>query len=324
MANNIKIDKKYWHVCAICSVGIQDLAKQYGGCHVYYTQVFLKHLEEDHKISPEEYFESIIGLERPSCACGICGQKTNITRVSSSLFWREYQCGRYKGTLEWSENARTARRGLGNPMYQKEPWNLGLTAETDERQKLVRDKAIGRKATAATRKKQSESAKKRKIHGHTGCKHSTKVKEASRRRTLQMIKNGAFGQTDTKPVRIFQQILDGHGLQYRKEELVDYWSFDFYLIDYNLFIEIDGDYFHSNPRRWTNGPKSRTQKINHQRDIAKEKFCADNNIKLIRFWEYDIIHSKQSVMEILLNEIRKDHQCQASWISKNVRLRSGQ
>jgi len=64
--------------------------------------------------------------------------------------------------------------------------------------------------------------------------------------------------------------------------------FDFYLIDYNILIEFDGEY-HYSPRPHKIFKRYLTQRKN---DLIKNKFCRENNLKLIRipFWDYDKIN----------------------------------
>jgi len=56
-------------------------------------------------------------------------------------------------------------------------------------------------------------------------------------------------------------------------------SFDFYLPDYNLCIEYDGEH-HFRPIKYFGGEMS-FKKIKIKDEI-KTKFCKDNNIKLLR------------------------------------------
>ena len=141
----------------------------------------------------------------------------------------------------------------------------------------------------------SESAKKRLIHGHTGHKHSEESKQKMRDNTLKMIKEGRYKQTQTKPHLELKKILNSLGFIFEEEFTLGYWSFDFYLVEYDILVEADGDYFHVNPRKYTDGPKTKTQKVNHLRDKKKNKYCKDNNRTLLRFWEYDILNNPKEI-----------------------------
>ena len=75
----------------------------------------------------------------------------------------------------------------------------------------------------------------------------------------------------------------------------DTFAYDFKLKNCNLLIEVDGDYYHSNPIFYTK-PKTKTQKINHYRDKKKNEFCESNGYNLIRIWENDIINNKENLI----------------------------
>jgi very-short-patch-repair endonuclease len=205
-------------------------------------------------------------------------------------------CGRFPGQKIWSKQAKITRRGSGNPMYGKEPWNRGLTKDISDSLQQTSKKLKGRKLSDEFKKKLSESAKRRTVHGHTGHKHSKETIEFLRQNTIRLIKEGKFKQTKSRPHIAFAEILKQLNISYEEEKQLEYWSFDFYLPDYNIYIEVDGDYFHSNPKIYPNGPKTKTQKINYARDISKNKYCQTNHIQLLRFWESDILSAKEDVI----------------------------
>lgn len=300
------IDKSLWHTCKICGAKIGDLAKIYGGENIYYTQVFKQHLAKDHdNITLEKYFEEWCGLTRPICPCGVCNKHCNIRYRGSNFKWIEYACGRYPGQQEWSKKAKTTRRGKGNPMYGKKPWNKGLDQFCSESMRRSAEKQRGRKASLETKQKLSIAAKKRKVPGHLGHKHKPETIELLRKKTIENIKKGIFKQTKTKPHIEFCKILDNLNLKYKEEVNIKYWVFDIYLTDFDVYIEVDGDYFHSNPIVFPNGPKTKTQKVNYARDISKNKYCKDNNITLWRFWERDILNNPEHIKFEILCKLKE-------------------
>ena len=69
--------------------------------------------------------------------------------------------------------------------------------------------------------------------------------------------------------------------------------FDFYLTDYNILIEVDGEqHYRTNSKYFSSLIK--------QHDLVKDKFCKDNYIKLVRvpYWEY---YSNQYQETLFLN-----------------------
>jgi len=294
-----KIDKTLWTVCRICDKSLMDIKKDYGGGNKYFSEAFRDHIKKEHGMSLAEYFENIVGIERPTCKCGVCNKKTEVTIKGSEIGFRESACGRNIGQQKWSEEAKTTRIGSGNPMYGQKAWNFGLDT-SDPRVKAISDHKIGKITPEDVKKKQSESAKKRLIHGHTGFIHSEETKEFLRENTLNMIKRGVFEAQKTKPFVAMSLILDEMDINYEEEKRCGNFCFDFWLIDYNVFLEVDGDYFHSNPKFYPDGPESYTQKINLNRDFIKEEYCRSHNKNLIRFWECDILKDREKVKETIL------------------------
>lgn len=81
--------------------------------------------------------------------------------------------------------------------------------------------------------------------------------------------------------------------------------YDFYLPEYNMLIEVDGDFWHCNPNTKFSIPECKTQEININNDKIKNQWAQDNNYKLLRFWEYDINNNIEEVITTLKKEVGK-------------------
>lgn len=301
-----EIEKNKWSTCKICNESIVNLAKKYGGSNTYYTKVFAKHLEIDHQLSITDYF---IRYDKQKICCENCNKKCDVSKPTGSKFYWKNMCGYNNGIKKWSEDAKTTRKGKNNPMYGKIPWNFGLNKVTSEGMKSVSEKMSNRIISDATKEKQSKSAKVRKIHGHTGKKHSEETKAKLSKNTLSLIERGVFKQTKSKPHIKFKNLLEQLNINFLEEKILGFWTFDFYLTEYDIYIEVDGDYFHSNPNtRWPNGPVTKTQIKVRANDNRKNKFAENNNIKLFRFWEYDILNNENEVLERIKCIVQKLNQ----------------
>ncbi len=81
-------------------------------------------------------------------------------------------------------------------------------------------------------------------------------------------------------------------------------TYDFYLIDFNLLIEADGDYWHVNPIKYNESDiLTETQQINVENDKFKNKLAKDKSYNLVRFWESDI--KKKNFKYVLFNKIKE-------------------
>jgi very-short-patch-repair endonuclease len=283
------ISKELWQLCQICD---HDIKSEKCSSGSYYTDAFKRHIEIEHNLTLEEYFEKTI--VRPECECGTCGELVNISKRGANFRWRRFKCGLTPGVRRWAEVARSSMSGCNNPMHGKNPWNKGLTKEDNDSIMSTSTKMSNRDVSTETKMKQSDSAKSRLVHGHTGRKHSEISKDKMRLATLARIERGDFKHLRSIPHIQMCDILDLLEISYENEKIVEFWSFDIHLTDLNIYIEVDGDYFHSNPRTYSE-PKTKTQKINFYRDQKKNKYCEDNGLRLIRFWEYDILNNQEQI-----------------------------
>lgn len=71
----------------------------------------------------------------------------------------------------------------------------------------------------------------------------------------------------------------------------------------DLLIEIDGDYYHGNPLKYSDKELSPMQKHNKFVDKLKTHWAGMNCITLIRFWEYDIKNNPEKVINEILKYI---------------------
>ena len=80
-------------------------------------------------------------------------------------------------------------------------------------------------------------------------------------------------------------------VKFEREYSVEYYAIDNYLVENNLMIEVQGDYWHSNPNKFKN--KITEQQFNGiRKDKAKHSYIKNNyNIEVLYLWEYDILNN---------------------------------
>ena len=114
-------------------------------------------------------------------------------------------------------------------------------------------------------------------------------KEKSRIRAASMVSEGRFTHTDTLPQRAVNQMLDSLNVHYINEYQFDYYAVDNYLDEYNLIIEVMGDYWHANSDKFPSDSLSDLQRKNVVRDRLKREFILKKyNIHILYLWEIDI------------------------------------
>lgn len=131
-------------------------------------------------------------------------------------------------------------------------------------------------------------------------------KAASIERSIRMGTDGKFSKRDTKPQLFVNDILDDMGITYRREYAIEQFSIDNYLIDFNLAIEVMGDFWHANPFAFAE-PKFAQQKKAIGRDYQKRKvvarICGNPPLYL---WENDINHRQQLIRLLIAFYVKKN------------------
>lgn len=92
-------------------------------------------------------------------------------------------------------------------------------------------------------------------------------------------------------------------IKYKYSYILKKRQYDFILLDYNIIIEADGDYWHGNPRSYKN--LSDRQLMKQKDDIIKNKIAIDSGYHILRFWEYDINFNIDKVKNIIQTKINE-------------------
>lgn len=89
--------------------------------------------------------------------------------------------------------------------------------------------------------------------------------------------------------------------QYKAESIGRF--FDFYIPSANLIIEIDGGWYHSDPRVIEGRELNPMQKKNKRVDELKNKWAFSHGIPILRIWEKDINENPSAVMKLLKEKL---------------------
>ena len=113
-----------------------------------------------------------------------------------------------------------------------------------------------------------------------------------RENLIQRLKND--DRLNSKPQQIVDKILDKLKINYTREYNIKYYSIDNYLNDYNLMIEVMGDYWHASPCRYNELKYGLNQKQldGIHRDKLKYSYVKNQyNIEILYLWESDILNN---------------------------------
>jgi len=173
--------------------------------------------------------------------------------------------------------------GDKNGMYGKKSWNSGLTKYNDKRVKKYGQKISIIKKELFKNPKYKEKYKDSLIKATKacrGCKNPTKIEKK------------------------ISELLTDQNIYFKYQYNKNVFFFDFFLPEYNLVIECQGDYWHANPNKFTKLDK--TQISNIKRDERKINFLKENNISAIFIWENTINNNIQKIKECINDKIKNN------------------
>ena len=131
-------------------------------------------------------------------------------------------------------------------------------------------------------------------------------------KNAQTLKKGTHSGLNSFPQVKINELLSNLNIKYINEYSISSFSIDNYLPDYNLFIEVMGDFWHANPCIY-NEIKYDQQKHGCARDKKKRTYMKEYIKKdTLNLWEYDIrndLEKCEKLIELYINKngILKDY-----------------
>lgn len=277
---------------------------EYCGTTVYKTQS--QYMKRKHHFCSNKcqalQKREIVFEHRP---CEICGKDMYISKKSSQRFCST-ECQK-----EW----QTHNTGFQNKRFQ----GGYVTCNTCNKNFIIGKYNMEQKT------KHFCSSACRRVWFAEVWSQSDDWKSESRQRAVNMLKNNPV-VTQTKPQVLTNSILDKLGIAYRNEESYVYYSIDNYLYEFDLAIEVMGDYWHSSPIKYQDKLNDR-QKYVISRDKAKHTYLKNYyGIEILYLWESDIIN-RPEVCEKLIHHyityggnIQNYHSFNYSVLNNNLEL----
>lgn len=112
-------------------------------------------------------------------------------------------------------------------------------------------------------------------------------------------KNGSYPrcpkchtQTYSLPQKIIQDFLSSINIEFitNNRIIISPYEIDIFLPKYNMGIEVNGVYLHQ-------------EKLERISLLEKSNLCAQKNIQLLHFWDFEIINKKSIVENLILNKL---------------------
>jgi very-short-patch-repair endonuclease len=273
------------------------------------------HSIQKHNISSDKiYVDYVLNGEEPKCECG-CGNNSPFISINKgfSRFIQSHH-NRIKGNNNFHKNPNTHKKAIET---QKKNWKegkyVGWWEDKSEntlkkiegiKDKLRNNKDRGKKISQSLKgvPKTEESKRKLSISQKKRYEDNPKLKENSSIRRINWLKTNLSSKKSKLELR-FESMLKLINLKFINQYEFKKRLFDFYLEDFNILIEVDGDFYHCNPDSKHNEIVYDTQKITKQNDVYKDTLCLEHNISLLRFWEKDINERPEWVISELKKKL---------------------
>jgi hypothetical protein len=266
---------------------------------------FAKHVLHEHKQNRQTYLiQTRYNGIQPICSCG-CGElmKYNSTLADFPKYNKKHLKVINKGkTFEeiWGD-PKSEKRVKAISDARKVKFASGEYDYIKEAVKLNRkNPELGNKIS-----KGAKGVPKPKPEGFgIGRIHSEKTRDKMSDSAIErIIKTGKVKRS--KLEFKFEGLLVGLNIEYTHSFYISSIKkiYDFHILDHNILIEVDGDFWHCNPKNFPS-PTCKTQEINIKNDEIKNQWALENGYTLLRFWEHDINNNTQQVIQTLLDHIK--------------------
>ena len=212
--------------------------------------------------------------------CPICEKHFTVLKSSTQKFCSP-EC-----QIRWQQN--TAKHGIENEQFSRE------LIQCD----WCNNKFYEKKYKCNDKQKHFCSTDCRQKWYSNIWSQSIEWKKESKQRALYMYSHGMFSHTDTKPQKIVNNILQNLNIKYTNEKIFGSYSADNYLDDYNLIIEVMGDFWHTN--HLTNKISYPLQEKRIVCDYKKRCFIKTKyNINILYLWENDLYKNLNVCLELI-------------------------
>lgn len=268
-----------------------------------------KHNSQKHSMSSEVTYinYNLDGVE-PTCECG-CGDKPTFLSIKKG--YNKFIKGHASRiNNNWGHNPNALKKShttqkLMHESGELKVWNDGLTIDDprvrDNISKMISNPNRGKNISKALLDVPKSKKHKEKLSDTAKVRWSDpKEREAQRFRRLGYFRTSQ-SRKRSKLEQFFEDVLVNMNIDFEPSYSVNGYLYDFYIKQHNILIEVDGDWHHFNDKVHSL-PLSAIQKNTIQNDKKKNKVAKDNNITLIRFWEYDIKNNLDEVI-IKLKEL---------------------
>jgi len=249
------------------------------------------------------------GGVRPKCKCG-CGEYTEIS-YQGGVHFTDYVRGHHSRVHNnWGHNEKAIEHSAETRRQQYKSgeriqWNKGKSWEetyTDEViQKFMetyiddeRNKKI-RMALSGVKKSEEHKAKLKESFNRE------EYKDGKRKLIIDRLTNGTFSLSSKKEEEFIDKCVKPFGIEFETQHLIEELNHlcDVYIPSKNLIIEFQGDYWHANPKKYSDDELTPYQVKKRDKDKLLREYCDYNGITLVEIWESDYDKDASIVKDVI-------------------------
>lgn len=258
--------------------------------------------------------------ERTRISCEFCGTEFEVRKQKIEKYGVKY-CSKKCS----SSHKKTTYLKEGNPRFgkkQTETWKKNMSQKMGKKWKneeYVKNVKIGKYRFfvengyyPGTDEKSKENRKKTMIdkygvehnwngkYGERDCDKTT-LNLYGKMATQMLIEYSHYYNKKTDIEKMFEKMLEELEIPFQckfriyDKEKVNFWfrEYDFLILNTNVLIEVDGDYWHGNKNIFVE--LTEFQKSVQMNDEIKENFAKNKGYSVIRFWGSDIKQNSQEI-----------------------------
>lgn len=283
-------------ICKQCTLELESKA------------LLIQHNWHKHKVNAvNTIIEYIYNGKQPTCKCG-CNE---LTKYGPELKdFRDYVPGhqsRVKNnfTTEKSKaNSKATRAKMKEEGTLKGIASIELKQGRSDRMKGDKNVMFDKEHTDSTKEKIST---KKKIYFANNPEAKKANSDRSKlywskeeNRLKQSLRQAKYisenmNLVSSKLEDTFAKILDDLNVEYERQFVLGGSVYDFKIKDKNILIEVDGDFWHCNPKFFKEALYD-VQKHNVRNDKKKEVLADMHKYTLIRIWEDDILNKREEII----------------------------
>jgi len=195
---------------------------------------FAGHLKDTHNISPEDYRKKY-GEYRPIELAKIKKSETRdddrfICKICNEKFWSDFSLGHHLSTIHNMTKIDYVKKYILNNVIPKCACGCGGELRIFSSYPYVGKLIIGHALSGEE-------------NPNYGSHRTEESKLKMSKSAIKRIKNNPKF-SNTKPETEFKEWLELHNIKYIQQQYTEYGSIDFYLPTEDLYIEVDGVYWH--------------------------------------------------------------------------------